>query len=167
MHYFYGTAAAPFTRAHEAIVRSILEKDETNRVYVAVTDHGYKEVSLPWVLRAKTAEVNLEDCIEAGRVLLLKQDERTYAFLSKLHDWMDVIVVGEDEWLSLQAGEWHYSDELLSSWQWKVFPRRDGVSSSEVRKLLASGASYEQVKHLITEKTWDVLQPSLHLLQHK
>lgn len=159
IHYFFGLAAAPFTKAHQKIIQDILDEDQMNVVYVAITDHDYKEISMPWVLRRRIVEANLEEQVKQGRVKILKQTERTYKFLSSLHDWMDYVVVGEDEWRDLKAGKWHYSAELLNGWRWKVVPRpEDSVSSTKVRELLKAGASYEKLKDFITEKTFSLLQ---------
>lgn len=159
IHYFFGTAAAPFTRAHQKIVEDILAESPLNVVYVAITDHDYKEIVMPFRLRQGIVEANLADYIMKGRVRLLRQNERTYKFLSSLHDWMDYIVVGEDEWKDLKAGRWHHSIELLHCWEWKVVPRlENAISSTKVRELLKAGASYEELKDYITEKTYSILQ---------
>ncbi len=159
IHYFFGLAASPFTKAHQRIIEDILAENEQNKVYVAITDHDYKSISMPWTLREKIVEANLIDYIAAGRVVILKQTERTYRFLSSLHDWMDYVVVGQDEWNDLKAGKWHYSTELLNCWKWKVIPRAaDGISSSKVRELLDKGCRrYEEFKDLITKKTFNLL----------
>jgi len=159
IHYFFGLAAAPFTRAHQRIIEDILAENEQNKVYVAITEHDYKTITLPWNLRERIVEANLVEQIAAGRVVILKQTERTYRFLSSLHDWMDYVVVGEDEWNDLKAGKWHYSTELLNCWKWKVIPRAtDSISSSKVRELLDKGCRrYDEFKELITRKTFDLL----------
>jgi len=159
IHYFFGLAANPFTKAHQRIIERILEEDPLNKLYVAITDHAYKEVDLmlPFDLRQSIVEANLSDYIRDGRVVLMRQTKRTYEFLSETWDMMDYIVVGEDEWESLKAGEWMYSAELMHTYKFKVIARNDDVSSSEVRKLLKNGAAFDKLEHYITKKTYDLL----------
>lgn len=156
IHYFYGTAANPFTLAHENIIRYILQLDKNNKVYIGITDHDYKTFEYPFELRKKIVEDNLEDLKD--RIVILRQDQRTYKFLSSLHDMIDYIVVGEDEWKDLKDGKWLYSNELFNCWKWKVMPRLNAISSTKVRELIKKDATYEDLSWMISKKTYDILK---------
>lgn len=154
-HYFYGLAADPFTLTHERIIRELL-KDKQAKVFIGLTDHDYKNFTFPYELRKMIIESNLEDIKD--RVEIVRQNARTYRFLCGLHDKIDAIVVGEDEWKDLNDGKWMFSNELLTGWEWKVIPRTDGVSSTEVRRLIATAAEFSELKNLISEKTFNFLK---------
>jgi len=161
IHYFYGLAANPLTLAHQKIVKDLLDESSDAKVYLAITDHEYKDIEIPFDVRKKTVEENFKDEIKAGRVVVLKQDERTYRFLSSLWSWMDYIVIGTDEWDDLKAGKWEFSTELMNTWKFKIFTRKPGaISSTEARKHLQEGASYEEVSGLISQTTYDLLASS-------
>ena len=156
IHFFYGLAANPLTLAHQKIVHEILDESPENKVYLGLTDHDYKKIELPYQLRERIVRANFRDEISSGRLVILKQDQRTYKFLSSLHDMMDYVLVGTDEWNDLKAGKWHFSAELLRCWKWREVPRTDGVSSTKVRELMKQGVGYSMLKGMISRETYDL-----------
>lgn len=158
MNYFYGLAANPFTIAHDRIILSkMFDSREPNKVYVGITEHDYKSIELPYDLRKSLVEHELTPFIESGAVVVLKQDQRTYKFLTSLDVKIDTIIIGEDEWEDLKAGKWHYSNEILNTWKIEVIERSDGISSTKVREMIKNGCSYEDIKHMISEDVFEAV----------
>lgn len=150
--YFYGLAANPLTLSHESIVKRLL--GEGGEVVIGVTDHDYKKIDMPFSIRKQMVDEVFAEEIAEKRIEVVKQDKRTWAFLSDLPQKIDVIVMGEDEWRDLRAGKWRHAEELLRTYDFKVIPRADGVSSTEARKLLKADASYEEMKDLVSESVY-------------
>lgn len=162
MIYFYGGAFNPITKAHLEIIKNILDnmKDEDSFI-LAIADHDYKTYSYDYDTRLNIVFKNLEnigfDYTLGGRYKVIKQTERTWKFLQeKLKLTNNVtIVVGEDEWNDLKAGKWHYSKELLNTYNFKVIPRTNNISSSKVREIIKN---FNELKNYITKETYDILK---------
>lgn len=161
MIYFYGGAFNPMTKAHLEIIKNILNnmKDEDSFI-LAITNHDYKTYSYDYDTRLNIVFKNLEsigfDYTLGGRYKVIKQTERTWKFLQeKLKLTNNItIVVGEDEWNDLTAGKWHYSKELLNTYNFKVIPRTNNISSSKVREIIKN---FNELKNYITKETYDIL----------
>ena len=97
-----------------------------------------------------------------GRYKVIKQTERTWKFLQeKLKLTNNVtIVVGEDEWNDLKAGKWHYSNELLNTYNFKVIPRTNNISSSKVREIIKN---FNELTNYITKETYEILKRGNYL----
>lgn len=158
MVFLFGTAANPLTLAHQKIVQEILGESRMNKVVLALADHDYKKIAIPYIIREKIVRANFSKETKEGRVEVVRQDQRTFKFLESFPEKVDTVVVGEDEWKDLNEGKWHYSKELLSGWRWRVVPRTDGVSSSKVRALLEQGVGYGLLKGLVSRTTFDILK---------
>lgn len=162
MIYFYGGAFNPMTKAHLEIIKNILDnmKDEDSFI-LAITDHDYKTYSYDYNTRLKIVLKNFKnigfDYTLGGRYKVIKQTERTWKFLQeKLKLTNNVtIVVGEDEWNDLKAGKWHYSNELLNTYNFKVIPRTNNISSSKVREIIKN---FNELKNYITKETYEILK---------
>ena len=143
--YFYGLAANPLTKAHERIVRSILEESNAYKMIIGVTDHDYKKFAFPFQIRMEMAEAVFKDLVDAGRVQLVRQDRRTWRFLTESLPQVDGIIVGEDEWQDLMDGKWSKSQDILETWPVRVMMRTDGISSTKVRELIDKGLPLDDV----------------------
>ena len=165
--YFYGGAFNPMTKAHLEIIKNILNnmKDEDSFI-LAITDHDYKTYSYDYNTRLKIVLENFKnigfDYTLGGRYKVIKQTERTWKFLQeKLKLTNNVtIVVGEDEWNDLKAGKWHYSNELLNTYNFKVIPRTNNISSSKVREIIKN---FNELTNYITKETYDILKRGKYL----
>lgn len=155
MNYFYGLAANPFTKAHAYIIaKRLYSSVEPSNIYIGITDHDYKNIEMPFELRKSFVVDEFKPFIDEGIVTVLKQDQRTYKFLTSLDVKIDIIIIGEDEWADLKAGNWHYSDKILDTWKIEVEKRSDGISSTKVRELIKAGCSYKDVESMITEDVY-------------
>ena len=162
MIYFYGGAFNPMTKAHLEIIKSILDnmKDEDTFI-LAITDHDYKSYSYDYNTRLKIVLENFKnigfDYTLGGRYKVIKQTERTWKFLQKKLKLTNnvTIVVGEDEWNDLKADKWHYSKELLNTYNFKVIPRTNNISSTKVREIIKN---FNELKNYITKETYEILK---------
>ena len=68
------------------------------------------------------------------------------------------MVIGEDEWKDLKAGKWHYSNDILNTYNILTIPRTDDVSSSKVRELLKENVGKDELLKYITETTYNILK---------
>jgi nicotinic acid mononucleotide adenylyltransferase len=89
------------------------------------------------------------------------QDERTWNYLHKVYtddaQKYITLIMGQDEYDDLKAGKWHQSDDILNTYNIKVIPRTDGVSSSKVRELIKN-KQFDEVKKYVSDKTFDFLK---------
>jgi len=165
MYYIFGSWFDPFTKAHEAILKTLQKKVLTkdDKLIVCVTANDEKQNRTPVEERYALVEKDLK----AKKIAhtLVVQPNRMYDFLhSKLFDnvpYSDItVVIGEDEFDALMTGEWKYSQTLLKNYCFIVFKRAadaithyhekftdrvmfmdidaelEDVSSSEVREIL-------------------------------
>lgn len=169
MIYFYGGAFNPMTNAHLEIIKIILKDIKDNDTFIlAITNHDYKSYTYDYNTRLKIVLENLKlidfNFTLGGKYQLVKQTKRTWKFLQenliipKNHIKNITIVVGEDEWNDLNAGKWHYSKDLLNTYNFKVIPRTNNISSTKVRELLKNNASFNELQNYITKETYDILK---------
>ena len=128
MHYIFGSWFDPFTKAHEAILKTLQKKVLTkdDKLIVCVTANDEKQDRTPVEERYALVEKDLK----AKKIAhtLVVQPNRMYDFLhSKLFDnipYSDVtVVIGEDEFDDLMTGRWKYSQTLLKNYCFIVFKR--------------------------------------------
>ena len=172
MIYFYGGAFNPMTKAHFEIIENIVKNMKKDDEFIlAITDHNYKTYTYDYYLRKRIVCKNLEKFgfkprFESNsRFKILRQNERTFNFLAHctlmknyIYRKDFVIVLGEDEWDDLNAGKWHYSKELLNTYNFKVIPRTDDISSTKVRELLKNNVGFDELQNYITRETYDILK---------
>ena len=128
MHYIFGSWFDPFTKAHEAILKSLQKNVITQRdkLIICVTANDEKQDRTPVEERYALVEKDLK----AKKIAhtLVVQPNRMYDFLhSKLFDnipYSDItVVIGEDEFDALMTGKWKYSQTLLKNYCFIVFKR--------------------------------------------
>lgn len=159
MHYIFGSWFDPFTKAHEAILKTLQKKVLTkdDKLIVCVTANDEKQDRTP----VEERYALVKKVLNAKKIAhtLVVQHNRMYDFLHgeffRDVDSFDVtIVIGQDEFDSLLAGKWKYSTSLLKNYRFIVFKREkdsvmtynsvyfmyidsefENVSSSEVREI--------------------------------
>ena len=134
MHYIFGSWFDPFTKAHEAILKTLQKNVITQRdkLIICVTANDEKQDRTPVEERYALVEKDLK----AKKIAhtLVVQPNRMYDFLhSKLFDnvpYSDItVVIGQDELDDLMAGKWKYSDTLMKNYHFIVFRReKDGIT---------------------------------------
>ena len=171
---YYGGAFDPITLSHEAIIAELHDLFG-DKLVVGVTEHDYKKSWKPLAWRktvvqnicckyqidiANPCEVDGETYYESeiiDTIRVVEQKERTYKFLSS-HPELGIgtIVIGNDEWIDLNNGKWHYADKLLEEYKFLVVPRpkTNIVSSTLVHKLIAEGADRETLLKYISESVY-------------
>lgn len=175
---FYGGAFDPITLSHEAIIADLHDLFG-NKLVIGVTQHDYKKSwkSLAWrkaVMEnlcvdyntSYTTPIEIDNKVidyeetPVSTIKVVEQTERTYKFLSS-HPELEIgtIVIGNDEWVDLNNGKWHYADKLLEEYKFLVVPRpkTDVVSSTLVRKLIAEGADKETLRKYISEMVYQCI----------
>ena len=145
---FYGGAFDPMTRSHEDILK-MLHGLFGGRLVVGVTNHDYKQSWKPIEWRKDVVERFCfehfsyrcgQSAWEECDVDVVEQNDRTFKFL-EAHPNLGIgtIVIGKDELDDLMAGKWHYSKELMDTYNFFIIPRKDGISSTMVRNLIKEG----------------------------
>ena len=105
------------------------------------------------------AAMRCQGLARRGNIELVVQDERTWKFLSFSipEKEMEAIALGEDEWNDLLAGKWQYSNLILEKYHCIVVPRRNGISSSTIRKWIAYGRKYDvEIGQFIDEPVYEL-----------
>lgn len=166
MIYYYGSAFNPMTLAHQNIIKD-LAKTFTNFndiLIIGVSTHEYKEYSYDAVTRYYMAYNFMSKNYNITfRWKVYYQFARTWEFFHKVfseEEQKDIcLIIGQDEYDSLKAGEWEHSEDILNTYQIKVIPRTDNISSSAVRELFNTEEipEYDSVKHLISKEVYDTL----------
>lgn len=134
MHYIFGSWFDPFTKAHEAILKTLQKNVITQRdkLIICVTANDEKQDRTPVEERYALVEKDLK----AKKIAhtLVVQNNRMYDFLhSKLFDsvqYSDItVVIGEDEFDALATGKWKYSETLMKNYHFIVFRReKEGIT---------------------------------------
>lgn len=134
MHYIFGSWFDPFTKAHEAILKTLQKKvlTKNDKLIICVTANDEKQDRTPVEERYALVEKDLK----AKKIAhtLVVQPNRMYDFLhSKLFDnipYSDItVVIGEDEFNALATGKWKYSETLMKNYHFIVFRReKEGIT---------------------------------------
>ena len=183
MKYLIGGAFDPITHAHEAIIKAVSKKvRKGDELYVIVSNTDEKNYKTPVNERVAMVEVAMKARNLNPTILI--QNNRTYEFITSKFGTEDkdiTIVVGEDEWNSLLAGKWKFSDRLLKNYKFIVCPRcfhiitdiekRDNctivnlnlkgdISSSEARNIFYRNPEchYKDVKHIISKPVFEYIR---------
>lgn len=139
MHYIFGSWFDPFTKAHEAILKTLKKSVITQRdkLIICVTANDEKQDRTPVEERYALVEKDLK----AKKIAhtLVVQPNRMYDFLHGDKMFKDVrpnditIVIGQDELDALLASKWKYSTTLLKNYNFIVFRReKDSVKTYDV-----------------------------------
>lgn len=134
MHYIFGSWFDPFTKAHEAILKTLQKNviTQKDKLIICVTANDEKQDRTPVEERYALVEKDLK----AKKIAhtLVVQNNRMYDFLhSKLFDnvpYSDItVVIGEDEFNALATGKWKYSETLMKNYHFIVFRReKEGIT---------------------------------------
>ena len=134
MHYIFGSWFDPFTKAHEAILKTLQKSviTQKDKLIICVTANDEKQDRTPVEERYALVEKDLK----AKKIAhtLVVQNNRMYDFLhSKLFDnvpYSDItVVIGEDEFNALATGKWKYSETLMKNYHFIVFRReKEGIT---------------------------------------
>jgi nicotinic acid mononucleotide adenylyltransferase len=167
--YFYGGAFNPLTITHQRIIDELVQELELNGcldnndiLHIGVTYHDYKEYEFDKEIRFKMVKSYMDSkYLDRYGWQVDFQDCRTWNYLHKVYSEeaqkFITIIMGEDEYKDLKAGKWHYSEDILNTYQIKVIPRNDGISSTKVRHLLKE-KNFEEAKKYLGETTIKILQ---------
>lgn len=134
MHYIFGSWFDPFTKAHEAILKTLQKNviTQKDKLIICVTANDEKQDRTPVEERYALVEKDLK----AKKIAhtLVVQNNRMYDFLhSKLFDnvpYSDItVVIGEDEFDALATGKWKYSETLMKNYHFIVVRReKEGIT---------------------------------------
>lgn len=127
MKYVFGLAGDPITLGHIAIVKNIHKhlKDE-DKLFILVSNNDEKQYKASVEDRMMVINETMESIFADNMPTILEQRTRMYNFLwEKFKDETDItIVIGEDEWNSLTAGNWQNSDKFLEKYSFLVARRK-------------------------------------------
>ena len=181
MHYIFGSWFDPFTHAHEAIIKAIKKRMRAgDKLHILVTDNDEKTNRTPagvrmQMVRVALASKNVDYDIDI-------QTNRMYEYLWDNYRQVDpneiTVVIGDDEWKSLVAGKWLYSNSLLNTYRFLVFARdmpvaykqanctivdngkTKGISSSAVREIfrLNPECHYKDVQKYISKVVFNFIR---------
>ena len=149
------------TLAHLEIINIILKQMNTDDLlYIGITEHDYKRFDYDYDLRKDVITKNLlSHSIPEKHIKLVKQDKRTWNFLHERFNEQQqkniVLILGEDEYNDLLNNVWHYSSDILNTYQIKVIPRTNNISATKVRELIKQHADWNILKQYITKETYD------------
>lgn len=139
MYYIFGSWFDPFTKAHEAILKTLQKKvlTKNDSLVICVTANDEKQNRTPVEERYALVEKDLN----AKKIphTLVIQPNRMYDFLhseffENVNSFDVTIVIGQDEFDALLAGKWKYSTSLLKNYRFIVFSReKDGVTMYNVK----------------------------------
>lgn len=160
MIYFYGGAFNPLTNTHLTIIKNIISILKTDDILViGITDHNYKIFEFPYTTRFSILYENLIEFTTNKNIKIIKQDERTWKFLNKHFPNENItLVLGEDEYIDLLNEKWHFSKDILNTYNIKVIPRTDGISATKVRELLKNNASNEELLKYVSNITLKIIK---------
>ena len=139
MYYIFGSWFDPFTKAHEAILKTLQKKvlTKNDSLVICVTANDEKQNRTPVEERYALVEKDLN----AKKIphTLVIQPNRMYDFLhgeffENVNSFDVTIVIGQDEFDALLAGKWKYSMSLLKNYRFIVFSReKEGVTMYNVK----------------------------------
>lgn len=195
MYYIFGSWFDPFTKAHEAILKTLQKKvlTKNDTLVICVTANDEKQNRTPVEERYALVEKDLN----AKKIphTLVIQPNRMYDFLhgeffEGVNSFDVTIVIGQDEFDALLAGKWKYSMSLLKNYRFIVFKREkdsvtmyntrnssvdfmyidpefEDVSSSEVREIFRRNPEchYKDVQKHISRPVFEYIKE--HQLYHQ
>lgn len=195
MYYIFGSWFDPFTKAHEAILKTLQKKvlTKNDSLVICVTANDEKQNRTPVEERYALVEKDLN----AKKIphTLVIQPNRMYDFLhgeffENVNSFDVTIVIGQDEFDALLAGKWKYSMSLLKNYRFIVFrrekdsvtmyntrnfsvdfmyidPEFEDVSSSEVREIFRQNPEchYKDVQKHISRPVFEYIKE--HQLYHQ
>ena len=181
MHYIFGSWFDPFTHAHEAIIKAVKKRMRTgDKLHILVTDNDEKTNRTPAGVRMQMVRVALTSKNVDYDIDI--QTNRMYEYLWVNYRQVDpneiTVVIGDDEWKSLVAGKWLYSNRLLNTYRFLVFARdmpvaykqanctivdnskTKGISSSAVREIfrLNPECHYKDVQKYISKVVFNFIR---------
>ncbi len=185
MKYIFGGAFDPISRGHMAIIKSIHKHLQDNdEFYVLVSNNDEKQYKSSLEERFDVVNKTLKSVFQQSAPSVVIQDKRTYRFLNEqFYGQTDeiIIVVGEDEWRSLNEGHWQNHEALLENYKFIVARRTTfadempehknkirelnieefmEVSSSKVREIFYRNPAtiYTDVKEYIHKSTFEAIK---------
>ena len=195
MYYIFGSWFDPFTKAHEAILKTLQKKvlTKNDSLVICVTANDEKQNRTPVEERYALVEKDLN----AKKIphTLVIQPNRMYDFLhgeffENVNSFDVTIVIGQDEFDAMLAGKWKYSMSLLKNYRFIVFKREkdsvtmyntrnssvdfmyidpefEDVSSSEVREIFRRNPEchYKDVQKHISRPVFEYIKE--HQLYHQ
>ena len=195
MYYIFGSWFDPFTKAHEAILKTLQKKvlTKNDSLVICVTANDEKQNRTPVEERYALVEKDLN----AKKIphTLVIEPNRMYDFLhgeffENVNSFDVTIVIGQDEFDALLAGKWKYSMSLLKNYRFIVFKREkdsvtmyntrnssvdfmyidpefEDVSSSEVREIFRRNPEchYKDVQKHISRPVFEYIKE--HQLYHQ
>ena len=195
MYYIFGSWFDPFTKAHEAILKTLQKQvlTKNDSLVICVTANDEKQNRTPVEERYALVEKDLN----AKKIphTLVIQPNRMYDFLhgeffENVNSFDVTIVIGQDEFDALLAGKWKYSMSLLKNYRFIVFKREkdsvtmyntrnssvdfmyidtefEDVSSSEVREIFRRNPEchYKDVQKHISRPVFEYIKE--HQLYHQ
>ena len=181
MHYIFGSWFDPFTHAHEAIIKAVKKRMRAgDKLHILVTDNDEKTNRTPADIRMQMVRVALASKNVDYDIDI--QTNRMYEYLWDNYRQVDpneiTVVIGDDEWKSLVAGKWLYSNRLLNTYRFLVFARdvsvaykqanctivdnskTKGISSSAVREIfrLNPECHYKDVQKYISKVVFNFIR---------
>lgn len=135
MYYIFGSWFDPFTKAHEAILKTLQKRvlAKNDSLVICVTANDEKQNRTPVEERYALVEKDLS----AKKIphTLVIQPNRMYDFLhgeffENVNSFDVTIVIGQDEFDDLLAGKWKYSASLLKNYRFIVFYRKKDSSTT-------------------------------------
>ena len=181
MHYIFGSWFDPFTHAHEAIIKAVKKRMRAgDKLHILVTDNDEKTNRTPAGARKQMVKVALASKNVDYDIDI--QTNRMYEYLWVNYRQVDpneiTIVIGDDEWKSLVAGKWLYSNRLLNTYKFLVFARdaavaykqanctivdnlkTEGISSSAVREIFRVNPEchYKDVQKYISKVVFNFIR---------
>lgn len=167
--YFYGGAFNPLTIAHQKIIDSLVNElklnnctDNNDILHIGVTSHDYKNYMFDKDIRLQFVKAYMDSkYLDKFGWEVSLQDDRTWKYLHKIYtdeaQKNITLVMGEDEYNDLIAEKWNYSKEILNTYNIKVIPRTDNVSSTKVRELI-DNKQVDEIQNYISEDTKNILK---------
>ena len=153
----FGGAFNPLTNAHVDIINRLIKISD--KVIIAITNHDYKFIELDLPLRIEIVKDHFKNEIKSGKIKIVVQNKRTWEFLKDLDEKIDYIAIGNDEFQSLNAGEWHFSNEIKSNYSIFNFKRdENSISSTKARKIIKEKGYEESLLSHIPKSVFDFLK---------
>lgn len=166
MIYYFGSAFNPITLAHQEILDKIISKVNGYKdvVVIGVTTYNYQDLEFESGIRYEMAFQYMSK--KYGVTINWKvyyQFAKTWEYLHKIFKEEEqhniCLVIGQDEYDDLKEGKWEHSEDILNTYQIKVIPRTNNISSSKVRDLFESNndIKFEDVQEFITKDIYEFL----------